>query len=473
MLYIIKVKLYYKTMSEISTKTVENAIYKLCFEANTRLNKRVYNQIYEEYELSTAENRQILEQILKNAKIAYEKKMPLCQDTGQVIVFLEIGQGAVLRGKYINDAINDGIKRCYEENFFRKSVVKNAVFERTNTKTNTPAIIHTKVVQGDEIKISVLIKGAGSENKTGLKMELPTAEEEEIIKAAGDIVLSAGENACPPMFIGVGAGLSADMALVMSKEALISEDFSNEEIQLGEKVKDYINSNSIKRYGRNFVIDVKIKTNATHIACLPIGVTINCHSNRYSKCTIRGENVVYEHETPDFKEIAETNSSVKEVRADDFETIRALKKGDKILLSGEIYVARDMAHKRLLELIEPKKPLPIEIKDKIILYAGPCPAKTGEIIGSIGPTTAGRMDKYAVKLYDMGLLATIGKGDRSKETIESITKNNAKYFTLTGGIAAYLAQKIKKCEIIAFKDLGTEAVYKICVDKLPIETAIN
>ncbi len=473
MLYIIKVKLYYKTMSEISTQTVENAVYRLCFEANTCLNKRVYKQIFDEYELSNGENRQTLTLILKNAKIAYEKKMPLCQDTGQVIVFLEIGQDVTLRGKYINDAINDGIKRCYEENFFRKSTVKNAVFDRTNTNSNTPAIIHTKITQGDEIKISVLIKGAGSENKTGLKMELPTAGEEEIIKAVGDIVLSADENACPPMFIGVGAGSSADMALIMSKEALISEDFSNEEMQLGKKIKNYINSNSIKKYGRNFVLDVKIKTNATHIASLPIGVTINCHSNRYSKCTIKGENVVYEHETPDFKEIEENHLTVKEIHAEDIEAVKALKKGDKILLSGEIYVARDMAHKRLLELIEQNKPLPIEIKDKIILYAGPCPAKTGEIIGSIGPTTAGRMDKYAVKLYDMGLLATIGKGGRSKETTEAVKRNNAKYFTITGGIAALLAQKIKKCEIVAFNALGTEALYKIFVEKLLLKVDID
>ncbi|HIS89607.1 TPA: fumarate hydratase C-terminal domain-containing protein [Candidatus Avigastranaerophilus faecigallinarum] len=153
--------------------------------------------------------------------------------------------------------------------------------------------------------------------------------------------------------------------------------------------------------------------------------------------------------------------------------IRQLKTGDEILLTGEIYVARDMAHKKLKELIDNNKELPFEIKDKIIFYAGPCPNRPNEVIGSIGPTTASRMDKYAEELYNLGLLATIGKGDRSNNVINSIKKNKGKYFTVVGGIAALLSNKVIKSEIIAFEELGAEAIYKLEIEKFPVKVLID
>ncbi len=472
MLYIICVKLYHLIMSEVSTELIKEAVYNLCFEANTCLDKRIYDKIYGVYTSKTCIYKDIASDILKNAQIAYETKLPLCQDTGMVIVFLEIGQEVKLQGEYIENAVNSAVEKCYRDNCFRKSIVKNAVFDRTNTQTNTPIIIHTKIVRGDEVKIGVLIKGAGSENKTKLTMLLPTANEEEIIKTCADMVISSGENSCPPLFIGIGAGSSADNALIMSKEALLSDDFTEKEISFAEKIKNYINSKSPKKYGNQYVLDVKLKTSSAHIACLPVAVTINCHSYRISKCSISKNTIKYEHQTPEFIEMPAGSEKIKEVFTDDIEAIRNLKEGEKILLTGEIYVARDMAHKKLAELIEQNKPLPVEIQDKIIFYAGPCPAPDGCVIGSIGPTTAGRMDKYAVKLYEMGLLATIGKGGRSIETEKIIQKNTGKYFTLTGGIAALLAQKVKKSEIIAFDDLGAEAVYKIYIEKFPLTVEI-
>lgn len=455
-------------MSEISTKIIKEAIYKLCYEANTCLDDKVYSTVLNAYNQTNGEEQQILKAILQNAQIAYEKRMPLCQDTGQVIVFVEIGQDVKLTGEFIEDAINSAVKECYCDNYFRKSVVKNAIFDRENTKTNTPCIIYTNFVQGDEIKLQVLIKGAGSENKSKLEMMLPTSTEDNIVKNIGEMILSAGENACPPMFVGIGIGSTADKAFVMSKKALLLD----EETDLGKKIKNYINSKAPDKYRNTFVLDVKVLTSATHIACMPVAITINCHSERTSSCTINGENIIHEHKTPNFIDFEENTFDKKVINTKDIEQIRELKQGEEILLNGEIYVARDMAHKKLFDLMQNNKELPIDIKDKIIFYAGPCPKKDGQISNSIGPTTASRMDRFAPHLYENGLLATIGKGNRNEEVIASIRKNNAKYFTIQGGVAAFLSEKIEKSEIIAFEELGAEAIYKLEVKNFPIKVEI-
>ena len=446
-------------MKTISTELIKEAVYKLCFEANTCLNDSIYSKLLTSY---NSTNDKVLKAILQNAKIAYETKLPLCQDTGQVLIFVEIGQNIQLTGEFIEDEINSAVEKCYIENFFRKSVVKNAIFDRDNTKTNTPAIIYTKIVKGDEVKIKVLIKGAGSENKSKLEMMLPTSSKDEIIEKCSELILNAGKNACPPMVIGIGIGGTADKASMVSKEVLVSDDFTKEEIELAQKIKNKVNEKE------NLVIDVKIKSIATHIACMPVSITINCHSDRFSSCTIKEDKITYHHKVPNFVSFEE-ESETKEVYTNDIKTIKSLKNGEEVLLTGGIYVARDMAHKKMLE----EKELPIEIKDKIIFYAGPCPNSPDRAIGSIGPTTAGRMDKFAVELYDKGLLATIGKGDRNAAVQDAINRNNAKYFTVIGGVAALLADKVKKKEIIAYEELGAEALYFIEVEKLPVKVELS
>ena len=454
-------------MSTISTEIIKEAIYKLCFEANTCLSSDIYKKIEEAYEnIKNKKTKYIFKSILENAKIAHNKKRPLCQDTGQVIVFLEIGQNVKLEGEFIETAINSTVANCYKENFFRKSVVNNAIFDRTNTQDNTPAIIYTKYIDGENINIKILIKGAGSENKSKLEMLLPTTTKEDLIKEAGDLILSAGLNACPPMFIGIGIGATADKAMILSKESFFYENSTEQEKELAEEIKNYINS-KVKNF-ENYVLDIKLKTTSTHIACMPLAITINCHSDRIASCTISKNKIYYNNKTPNFITFNENKVKKQEIKTSDIDKIKKLKKGKEILLTGEIYVARDMAHKRIQDLINQNKQLPFDIKNKIIFYAGPCPKKPNEISGSIGPTTASRMDKYAVELYKKGLLATIGKGDRNKEVKKVIKETNSKYFTITGGIAALLADKIKDSKIIAFEDLGAEAIYKLYVEKFPI-----
>lgn len=461
-------------MKEIKSEIIKSAVYKLCFNANTCLNAELYSKFVGKYNTTRNQKlKNILKSILQNAKIAYDKKRPLCQDTGQVVVFLEIGQGVSITGEYIEDVINSAVEACYADNFFRKSVVKNAVFNRSNTNTNTPVIIHTQIVPGEEIRIKVLIKGAGSENKSRSEMLLPTADEDEIIKKIGDFITEAGVNACPPMIVGVGIGGTAEKSALLAKKSLTADFFTNAEQEFSEKIKKYVNEKTELNYDDCYVLDVKTLTFPTHIACLPVSVCINCHSDRYSSCTICGEEIVYKHKTPDFIEIEDSDFEAEEINSKDVEKIKNLKTGDNVLLSGEVYVARDMAHKRLKEMSERGELLPFSMKNKIIFYAGPCPNAPGEVIGSIGPTTAGRMDKYATEFYDNGVLATIGKGSRNKAVEEAIKRNGAKYFTVIGGVAALLAEKITRNEIIAFKDLGTEALYKLEVKKLPVTVAIG
>jgi len=461
----------------ISSKTIEDAIYNLCVEANTTLNDDVFNKILNAY--NSEENvdaKQALGLILTNAKMAQEKKMPLCQDTGQVLVFV--------KGKcfpeYLNDDINKGVERAYEENFYRKSVVQNAIFDRQNTKTNTPCIIYTKIADIEGLEIELLLKGAGSENVSAIEMLPPTSSEDEILEFIVSVVKKAGSKACPPYFIGIGIGGTIEHAGLLSKKTLLLEkNIDEKHEELASKIKNAINKLGIGVAGlggNSTALDVKILTDFTHIACMPVAVTINCHSSRHAKCILDEFNP---QKTKDSK-IQSFNLPLNEISIDhmrvntsEIEKLKSLKKGDNILLSGTIYTARDMAHKRLVELIEKGEELPFDLKNSIIFYAGPCPCSGDCIVGSIGPTTSSRMDKFAPVLYKNGVLATIGKGERSDKVKESIKETGGLYFTVIGGIACYLSEKFIKKELIAFEDLGTEAIYKFEVKELPLRLDFN
>lgn len=463
-------------MTTIDIEIIKKAVYKLCYDANIRLSNKVYSRILNAYNtVSHEEVKSIYASILQNAKVAFENQRPLCQDTGQVLVFLSIGQKVQLNGESIEKVVNEAVESCYTDNFFRKSVVKDALLERVNTKTNTPAIIYTEIADGNEIRIDVLIKGAGSENKSKAAMLLPTASKEEIKKYIADCVLESGISSCPPLFVGVGIGGSFDRASVLAKKALIMDLNENQELNsFAEEIKNYINENAPKEFCQSYVLDLNIITAQTHIACLPVSVTINCHSSREASCIIKNGEINYLNEKYDFSDVKEDNFPVlPEIKTTEIERIRNLKIGEQILLTGEIFVARDAAHLRLFEMIERNEKLPIEIKDKIIFYAGPCPSKPGETIGPIGPTTSSRMDRFAPTLYERGLLATIGKGERSQQVCDSIKKNSSVYFTLTGGIASLIASKVKKSELIAFEEFGAEAIYKLQVEKLPVKVNIS
>lgn len=456
----------------INSKTIEDAIYNLCIQANTVLPDDVFEKISNAYISEKNEDaKQVLGLILQNAQMAYEKKMPLCQDTGQVLFFVK---GGKCIPQDINKIINNAVSKAYKDNFFRKSVVKNALFDRTNTKTNSPVIIYTEITDCDDIEIEILIKGAGSENVSAIQMLSPTSSEDEIIESITSIVKKAGAKACPPYFIGIGIGGTIEYAGLMSKKALLLNKNIDENHKIfAEKIKNSINNLNIGASGlggASTVLDVKVLTDFTHIACMPTAVTINCHSTRHAKCLIKENEVFYysQNKVKNYKSEKQDFSDYIKVRTDDKEKLKTLKQGQKVLLSGEIYTARDMAHKRLMQMLEKGEQLPLDLKDKFIFYAGPCPCSTDCVIGSIGPTTAARMDKFVKIFYQNGLLATIGKGERSEDAKKAIKQNGGFYFTAFGGIACLLADKFIKKDLVAFEDLGAEAIYRFEIEDLPL-----
>lgn len=464
----------------ISSKTIEDAVYNLCVEANTTLNDDVFSKILDAYDSEKNHDaKQALGLILKNAKMAYEKKMPLCQDTGQVLIFVKIGHNCCIQN--LNELINNAVAKAYQENFYRKSIVKNALFERVNTKTNTPCVIYTEIVEGREIEMELLVKGAGCENVSAIEMLSPTASEDEIVEFVVSVIKKAGSKGCPPYFLGIGIGGTIDYAGVLSKKALLlKEDIDENHKKLADKIKDAVNNLNIGVAGLGgaaTVLDVKLLTDFTHIANMPVAVTVNCHSSRHVKCIVQGNDVIYypQNKVKNYLSNEDDFSDFIEVNTSDIEKLKSLKQGQKILLTGEIYTARDMAHKRLVEMIEKGEELPFDLKDKIIFYAGPCPGgkchiqqESGCIIGSVGPTTASRMDKYASILYEKGVLATIGKGERSEEVKKTMQKVGGLYFTAIGGIACYLSDKVRSNILLGFEEFGTEAIYKISVVQLPL-----
>ncbi len=416
------------------TKIIYEAVYNLLEEANTNLPGCVYKNL-------STKNYNGKENILKNAYLAQNTKRPLCQDTGQVVIFLEVGQDVIFSGKYIEDEINRAVSDCYKDKFYRKSTVEDAIFNRENRGDNTPAIIHTKIIKGDEINILLGIKGGGSENMTTLKMFNPTTEFEEIIAFAKECAINAGENACPPMCIGIGAGGCAETAALLAKKALF--DGAVLDIEMPS------------------TFETRILTAPTHIASLPVCINLSCHSLRHASAKISGGKIIYKSDIVKYKDV-ETKINAREIYTDDVESLNSLQNGEEILLSGVIFTARDAAHKRMAEIIEANEILPFDLANKIIFYAGPCPAKDGEIIGPVGPTTSKRMDKFAPLLYNKGIIATIGKGDR---TIKGLNKL---YFKAQGGIACVLQKCVKKCELVCFEDLGAEAVYRLEIEKMPL-----
>lgn len=459
---------------EISAQNLYKAVYDACFQANIYLPQNVYEAL-QKLEQNGLEPENKMGKILANAAIAAKNQRPLCQDTGQVVVFLEIGDRVTISGGIPAEIINKAVSDCYCDNFFRKSIVRDALFDRKNTSCNAPAVIYTELVRGDKIKIGVILKGGGSENMSKLRMLAPAASEQDVAEFVTEVVLTAGENACPPLFLGIGIGATLDMASVLSKKAFL---FENEKSQnpaitgactlFAEKLKAHINEVSPTK-----VADIKLLTTSTHIACLPVCVTVNCHSCRHASVLLdeSGYKILTKFAKPQNAELNFENQI--EIKTSDIEKLKNLEVNAEILLSGNVYTARDMAHKRLVEMIKNDEKLPFELKNSIIFYAGPCPAKPDEIIGPVGPTTSKRMDKFAPILYEKGVLATIGKGLRSNEVKNSIEKNSALYFSVQGGVASLLQNCVKASEIVAFEDLGAEAIYKLEIEKLPVKLELK
>lgn len=275
-------------MRTVHTDQITEAIKEMCIEANLVLSKDVESRLCGAKEKETSElGQKILSQLEENMKIAKDENIPICQDTGMAIVFLELGQEVYLEGSYLEDAVNEGVRKGYAEGYLRKSVVGDPLL-RVNTKDNTPAILHTKIVPGDKIKITVAPKGFGSENMSRVYMLKPADGEEGVKAAVLETVRLAGPNACPPMVVGVGVGGSFELCTLLAKKALtrnLEERSPLPHIRaMEDELLQKINELGIGPGGlggATTALGVNIETYATHIAGLPVAINICCHVNRH------------------------------------------------------------------------------------------------------------------------------------------------------------------------------------------------
>ena len=430
-------------------------------------------------------------QILINSRLCATGHRPLCQDTGIVTVFIEVGMDVHWDAELsLEDMINEGVRRAYNhpDNKLRASILADPAGARQNTKDNTPAVIHTRIVPGNTVDVRVAAKGGGSENKSKMVMLNPS---DSIVDWVVKTVPTMGAGWCPPGMLGIGIGGTAEKAAVMAKESLMDpidihelrkRGPSNRAEELRLEIMDAVNKLGIGAQGLGgltTVLDVKIKDYPTHAASLPVAMIPNCAATRHAHFTLTGEGPALQ--TPpdinDWPEIAwETGDSVRRVNLDTVtaEDIKDWQPGETLLLSGTMYTGRDAAHKRMTQMLEQGEALPVDLKGKFIYYVGPVDPVRDEVVGPAGPTTSTRMDKFTDYILDQtGLIGMIGKAERGPVAIEAIKKHGAVYLMAVGGAAYLVSKAITQAEVVAFEDLGMEAIYAFTVNDMPVSVAVD
>ncbi len=431
-------------------------------------------------------------QILVNSRMAAIGKRPICQDTGMVNAFLKVGMNVLFdTTKSLAELVNDGVRRAYThiDNPLRASIVFDPLFARTNTKDNAPAVVHTELVPGDRVIVTLAAKGGGSENKARLAMLNPG---DSVIDWVVETVSTLGAGWCPPGMIGLGIGGSSEKAMLLAKESLLEPIDMSELLKRGPSTPEEkmrvelfykINELGIGAQGLGgltTVVDVKIKSFPTHAASKPVGLVPQCAANRHVEFVLDG-NGPAEFEPPnlgDWPEIVleRTSHAARRVNLDQLskKEMESWHAGDIILLSGRLLTGRDAAHARIAGLLARGEPLPVDFNGRVIYYVGPVDAVREETVGPAGPTTATRMDKFTeVMLAETGLIAMIGKGERGSEAIEAIRKHRAVYLVAVGGAAYLVSKAIKASRLVAFGDLGMEAIYEFRVEDMPVTVAVD
>ena len=447
------------------------------------------------YELEqSAAARDAIAQILTNSRMCAEGKRPICQDTGIVVAFVRIGMDVRWQGATMGvaDMINEGVRRAYlhPDNKLRASILADPAGSRKNTRDNTPAVIHMEVVPGDGIDIRIAAKGGGSENKSKFVMLNPS---DSIVDWVMKTVPTMGAGWCPPGMLGIGIGGSAEKAMVLAKEALM-EPIDMHELKLrGPKnrieelrieICDKVNALGIGAQGLGgltTVLDVKILDYPTHAASLPVAMIPNCAATRHVHFSLDGSGPT-KLDVPDLKDWPDVNwvPSPSSRRVDlakvTREEVAGWKPGETLLLNGKILTGRDAAHKRIQDLLAKGEGLPagVDFTNRFIYYVGPVDPVRSEVVGPAGPTTATRMDKFTeMMLSKTGLLGMIGKAERGPVAIEAIRKHKAVYLMAVGGAAYLVSQAIKSSRVVAFADLGMEAIYEFDVKDMPVTVAVD
>src|SRR6056300_1280624 len=392
-------------------------------------------------------------QILTSSKLSALGKRPLCQDTGIVTIFVEVGMNAKFEGdEILEDLINQGVSQAYlnVDNPLRASIVMDPLGTRSNTKDNTPAVIHTRLVQGDKVSFRIAAKGGGSENKAHLKMMNPS---DDIVSYILDLIPQMGAGWCPPGVIGIGVGGTAEKAVIMAKESLmdpiniqelIHRGATNKTEELRMELYTKINKLGIGAQGLGgltTVLDVKIKDYPTHAASLPVAIIPNCAATRHIHFDLDGSGPValtppLPEDYPPIQWRASDDARRVDLNSVTAEDVTTWKPGETLLLNGKLLTGRDAAHKRIKDLLENGEGLPegVNFEGRFIYYVGPVDPVGDEVVGPAGPTTSTRMDKFTdMMLEQTGLLGMIGKAERGPATVDSIAKNNSVYLMAVGG----------------------------------------
>jgi len=430
-------------------------------------------------------------QILTNSRLCAEGHRPICQDTGIVNVFLKVGMDVRWEGELsLVDMINEGVRRAYldPDNKLRASVLADPAFTRTNTRDNTPAVIHVEIVRGGSVAVDIAAKGGGSEAKSKFAMLNPS---DSIVDWVLKTVPTMGAGWCPPGMLGIGIGGTAEKAMLMAKEALMAPiDMAELKArgpadkldELRIELYDKVNALGIGAQGLgglSTVLDVKVLTYPTHAANQPIAMIPNCAATRHAHFVLDGSGPAHLDPPRLYDWPAVTWRPDANARRVDLDRltpaeVAAWKPGERLLLSGKLLTGRDAAHKRIQELLDRGERLPVDFTNRVIYYVGPVDPVRGEVVGPAGPTTSTRMDKFTeTMLAKTGLIAMVGKAERGAAAIEAIRKHKAAYLMAVGGAAYLVSKAIRKSRVLAFEDLGMEAIYEFEVQDMPVTVAVD
>ncbi|MGE5153385.1 MAG: fumarate hydratase [Bdellovibrio bacteriovorus] len=437
--------------------------------------------------------RDAMAQILVNSRMCAEGHRPICQDTGLVVVFLKVGMGVRwATERSIQELVDEGVRRAYThpDNVLRASMVSPPIGERKNTGDNTPAVVHVELVPGDRVEVRLAAKGGGSENKSRFTILNPS---DDLVDWVLRTVPGMGAGWCPPGMLGIGIGGSSEKAMLLAKEALLehidihelkargpSDPIEALRLELYEKV-NALGIGAQGLGGLTTVLDVKIRTFPTHAASLPVALIPNCAATRHIEFTLDGSGPA-ELEPPrlaDWPDIAyDATAGARRVNLDTLtrEEIATWQPGERLLLTGRLLTGRDAAHKRILDLLNSGQGLPpgVDLKGRFIYYVGPVDPVRDEVVGPAGPTTATRMDKFTEPLLaETGLMGMIGKAERGPTAIESIRRHGAVYLMAVGGAAYLVAKAIRASRLVAFEDLGMEAIREFEVEDMPVTVAVD
>ncbi|PLK27233.1 fumarate hydratase [Novosphingobium sp. TH158] len=429
-------------------------------------------------------------QILTNSRMCAEGHRPICQDTGIVNVFVEWGQNCRLESeKSLQDVVDEGVRRAYlhPDNKLRASVLADPAFTRRNTRDNTPCVLHVTMVKGNKVSVDVAAKGGGSENKSKFKMMNPS---DNIVDWVIEMLPQMGAGWCPPGMLGIGIGGTAEHCMLLAKQALMEPIDMGQLKQRGPQndiealrieIFDKVNALGIGAQGLgglSTILDVKILDAPCHAAGKPVAMIPNCAATRHAHFTLDGSGPSF-LETPKLDEWPQVHwkpdAAAKKVNLDTLtaEEVRSWKQGDRLLLNGKMLTGRDAAHKRIQDMLAKGESLPVDFKGRAIYYVGPVDPVVGEVVGPAGPTTATRMDKFTEMMCELGLLVMIGKAERGQGATDVIARSKTAYLMAVGGAAYLVARAIREAKVVAFEDLGMEAIYEFTVEDMPVTVAVD